>query len=243
MTIKGYSKFFGAELPLAGIYERTNYNKKTKEYYTTPTPIYYDAMPYLAEIIKKRTDEEYQTVVFCAGSTGSGKSNIGIMLCRALEEHWNVEKNYVLTKKKLFENILAEESKIVLIDEASLMLNSKNGMRSDDKSIEVLFDIIRSWSRVTVMCAPDEKRVNHAVVDTHVDILLKVPEESPIKGVDRRGFCDVYTKIRRDWGAPAHQFQCTILVDKMSGYVKNRYDRVKKQTQKDFLIQELAKCG
>lgn len=240
--IVGYSKFFGCELPICGSFERP-YRNRYGEWDTQTVFIYYDALGAFAKLIKKRSRDKYQTTVFIAGSTGSGKSNIGINICRAIEENWDVELNYVLKKKKLFERILSEDSsKVVLIDEGSLMLNSKNGMRNDDKSIEQLFDIIRSWARITVICAPDENRVNHAIVESHVDFMLKVPEESPIPGVDRRGFVDIYVKKRRDWGKPAYIYKATILVDKLGPRVDAKYQKVKKATQREFLEAELAKC-
>lgn len=242
MTVYGYSKYFECELPLAGVYERP-YKTRYGTWDTYEVPIYYDALDAVAAKIRKRTEDEYQTMAFVSGSTGSGKSNIGVMLCRAIEPHWDVEENYILNKKKLFTKVLDEDgSKVVLIDEGSLMLNSKNGMRNDDKSIEQLFDIIRSWSRVTVICAPDENRVNHSIVETHVDIMLKVPERSPIPGIDRRGFVDLYETIRRDWGKPSYGYKATLLVDKMGPRVGKRYADVKKRTQREFLISELAKC-
>lgn len=240
--IVGYSSFFGCELPLAGTYERP-YKDRFGGYDTYEVPIYYDALDAFARIVKQRTKEKYQTMIFVSGSTGSGKSNVGINICRAIEDEWSIEQNYILKKKTLFERILADDSsKVILIDEASLMLNSKNGMRNDDKSIEQLFDIIRSWSRVTVMCAPDENRVNHAIIDTHVDYMFKVPEKSPIPGVDRRGFVDLYEKRRRDWGKPAYIYKATLLVDKIGPRIDSRYQKVKKATQREFLEKELAKC-
>lgn len=242
--ILGYSRFFKDWLEVVGSYDRP-YKTEFGDWDTYEVPIYANALPHLAKWIRRRRAEHYQTLVFCAGSTGSGKSNTAIKLCREIEPNWSVEKNYILTKKELFSRILdeGETSKVMLIDEASYMLNSKNSTRSDDKSVEILFDIIRSWSPVTVMCAPDENRVNHGIMDTHVDLLLKVPEHSPIAGMDRRGFVDIYTRLRRDWGKPAFTYQCTTLVDQIGPRVKKRYEDIKRQTQREFLMKELEKCG
>lgn len=165
--------------------------------------IYSDMIEYLADYIAARQKKELQTVIAITGRTGSGKSTLALQIAKAYSPDWDVEANYIYSvsdlKKKLRKGRAADP--VSLFDEASVSLNSKNALAKADKEIVVLFDTMRSWKWVTLMCLPSFSSLNKTIRDTHVDLLVSCPNAPLVRGYASRGFFEVYRPKMSTWAS------------------------------------------
>ena len=165
--------------------------------------VYTDMLDYLVSYIKSRQKKELQTVIAITGRTGSGKSTLALQIAKGYNPDWDIESNYIYSvsdlKKKLKKGTAADP--VSLFDEASVSLNSKNALAKADKEIVVLFDTMRSWKWITIMCLPSFSSLNKTVRDTHVDLLVTCPTAPLVRGYASRGFFEVYRPKTSTWAS------------------------------------------
>lgn len=214
-----YNKFFKKEMPVVGSYY---YDGKIRY-------VYEGGLEALAEKAAAASTKKYQTVSVFEGPTGRGKSTGGIHYLKAINPRWKIESGYVYGPPDLWRILKDDDAKLILIDEGSLLLNSKNAMRRDDVDIATMFDLMRVLGKTVVICAPKLESLNRHIRETHVDYLCKCPVYSPIPGVDPRGFLDIYVHVRRDWGKDYYKHVCTTIFPPLGRKLQEDYDKIKKK--------------
>lgn len=229
MTVEAYNRYLKAWLPVLAIY--TGYDGKDHYVYGSET------LTAFGELLNRRVKAKKQNNILYVGETGSGKSTAAIQVCRAQEHNWSVSDNYIYTIEDLQRKYSDPESHspISLIDEASIVLNSLDFMTKGAKSMVGLMDTMRSLGFSTHMCAPDMYEINSKVRNIHVDYLLMMPATSPLPGYEKRGFCNIYRHVRRDWGKGAYSLMATCIFDDLPPRVKKEYEPIKKAKQLQLL--------
>ena len=224
-TVKrtAYCKWLGKRLPAIGETEdgRVIYDDLTEEF---------------AKLLSRRIDEHRQNVIVVDGPTGSGKSTFAINLCRAMDPDWRLRPNYIYSKADLAKKLRNPQSPVSLFDEGSVILNSKNVMRGDDKAIIGLFDTMRSRGWTTVICLPSVYSLNSVIRTYHTDFLCRMPMRAPVYGYDERGFVRIYRNVRNEWSAKSHFTHCAWTVFKpLSQDVDLVYQVIKSEHQNVML--------
>lgn len=209
--------------------------------------IYSDAFDIFVKELRDRTKKHQQNVVIIDGDTGSGKSTLAIKLCYALAKKMNVpfslDKDYIYTLSNLWDKLEdPNASPINLIDEGSLLINSKSAMTRENKDVVNLFNTMRSRGWTTIVCVPSIKQIDKGVRTTHADFRVHCTSEdsSILKGYGR-GFFEVNRAIRYEYskdGEPYWYLQYTGVFKPLDPQTDSEYQVIKLSRQK-MLIKEM----
>ena len=229
-----YSTHFKDFCPLLGEYER----------YGEYRPIVDNGLELLVKRLKERVKHNYQNVVEINGGTGSGKSTVGMKLCYLMDNKWDMEQNYIYTvgdlKKKLKNWKTA--SPISLFDEGSVILNSLDTMSRDSKDVVMLFDTMRVLHWTTFICIPDHNALNKRIRDFHIDYRLICPNKPILDGYDKRGFVEIHTFERSDFGKGYAPLRLTTRYDDVPPRIRELYNTIK-QTHLMERMEKFANTG
>lgn len=226
--IKAFNPFFHQWIPVVAEYEG---------YYGVMNYIYGpECIEAFGNLLNNRIKNDFQNNVLYVGETGSGKSTCAIQVCKAQNKEWSIKDNYIYTVEDLQKKYKSPEkfSKISLIDEASIILNSLDILTKNSKRIVGLLDTMRSQGFSNHMCAPDISEINTRVRNIHVDFLLRVPYKSHIPGVERKGQIDIYRHLRRDWGKDAWQLMASCIFKDLLPKAKAEYLKCKEEKQRQI---------
>lgn len=214
-----YNKHFKSWAHLVAEYER----------YGEIRPIVSDGLDILAKRLKWRTSHDFQNVIEINGGTGTGKSTCAMQLAYKLNPDWDLEPNYIYTvsdlKRKLKDWKNADP--VSLFDEGSVVLNSLDTMSKSSKDIVMLFDTMRVLRWTTIICIPDHNTLNKRIRDFHIDYRLICPGKPLIKGFDKRGFVEIHSFARSDFGKGYAPLVMTTKYDDIPPRKREVYDRIK----------------
>lgn len=174
--------------------------------------IYSDAFDVFVDELKNRIKRKQQNVIIVDGDTGAGKSTLAIQIAIALgkklKQPFELEKDYIYTLDDLWNKLQdPKASPISLIDEGSLLLNSKNAMSKENKDIVNLFNTMRSRGWSTIVCVPSIFQIDKGVRTTHADYRLHCSSEdhSLMRGYGR-GFFEVSKAKRNEYSKDAEPY-------------------------------------
>lgn len=193
--------------------------------------IYKNLVKHFARRLRANIRAKHQNVVVVIGSTGSGKSTIAIHICLAIDPKWDLESNYIYDVDDLKRKLKKPQSKVSLFDEGSVILNSKNTMKSEDKEIMTLFDTMRSLGWTTVICVPKLASLNKGIRESHLNYVVVCPEKAPLRGYDARGFFHIHTAEHYTWGGDWYPMIATGTYPKLPKKLQLEYDRIKLEHQ------------
>lgn len=216
-NLVAYNRYFGKEMEVLGSYM---YGDELRY-------VYADGLKELANIWMKRKAKKYQTISLYTGKTGRGKSTAAIKTFQHIKPKWDIRSGYVYNSDDLGKVVKNKSSDFVFIDEGSIVMNSKNSMRKDDVHISQLFDVMRVYGKIVIICAPNHYGINKYIRDTHIDFMCKCPAIAPIPGYDPRGFIDIYVHKSRDWGEDYYKHVCTTTFDPLGRKTQEKYDEIK----------------
>lgn len=224
MTYYAYSKTFDRELELAGVAD-------------DGTLIYEDALPAFAELLKENIRDKRQNVIPVVGGTGSGKSMTTLRLIKLMDPYWRIEPNMVYTASDLAGKLARrnEANPITMMDEGSIILNSKNTMTRENKTITVLFDTMRSLGWTTFLDIPQFSTLDKSVREFHANYLVMCPAMSPVRGYDPRGFVKIYEHVVRDWGKSYFRHLVTTKSPLPPKTTRDKYEKIKLERQLKLL--------
>lgn len=199
------------------------------ERYGEIRPIVSNGLEILAKRLKWRTDHNFQNVIEINGGTGTGKSTVGMKLAYTLNPNWDLESNYIYTVGDLKKKIKnwKNADPISLFDEGSVVLNSLDTMSKSSKDIVMLFDTMRVLRWTSLIAIPDHNTLNKRIRDFHIDYRLICPGKPLIKGFDKRGFCEVHSFSRSDFGKGYAPLVMTTTFDDIPPRKREIYDRIK----------------
>lgn len=236
MRYHAYCKAFEKDLEVVATYTRDGRIE----------PVYRDAFPAFAEVLKGRIASKHQNVVLITGRTGSGKSTVAINLARCINPKWQLEPNYIYSTEDLKAKLgkygdgrsRRRVDPVSLFDECAISLNSKNALKKDDKTMVALFDTMRSLGWTSLLCIPNIDNLNKSVRESHIDYMIMCPNRSPVPGYDPRGFAEIYRHVYRDWGKSYYRLEAVTLTKRLPPVTQTEYDKIKLQHQlkllKDF---------
>lgn len=227
MTLKHQNRFLGKTLRVCAEYRRGN----------EIIPIYEDALPAFAGVLKGRIRQKYQNVVAITGRTGSGKSTLAIRLAYSINPAWCLDANYIYSTEDLKRKLAGRpySDPVSLFDECSVSLNSNNAMKSEDKTMVVLFDTMRSLGWTSLLCVPSMMSLNKRIREYHVDYMIMCPNKAPLPGYDPRGFAEIYQHVYRDWGEPYYKLRAVTLTKPLTETQQREYDKIKLAHQEKIL--------
>lgn len=227
MTYYAYSTTFDRELEVAGLADNG-------------TVIYENAMPAFADLLKENIADKRQNIVPVCGGTGSGKSMTILTLIKLMDPYWRLEPNMVYTSADLARKIARrnDANPITMMDEGSVILNSKNAMTRDNKNIGILFDTMRSLGWTVFIASPQYKLLDKSVKDIHSNYMVMCPAKSPVKGYDPRGFATIYEHEVRDWGEGYFKPLVTTKVPLPPKTTRDRYEKIKLERQLELLTEK-----
>lgn len=228
MKIQAFNPFFNKWIPIVAQYE--GYDGNINFLYGS------ECIEHFGQLLNQRIKNDYQNNILYVGETGSGKSTCAIQICKAQDKKWNIKDNYIYTIEDLQRKYRDPEkfSKISLIDEASIILNSLDILTKNSKRIVGLLDTMRSQGFSNHMCAPDVSEINSRVRNVHIDFMLKMPFKSHIPGINKKGQVDIYRHLRRDWGKDAWQLMASCVFKNLLPKIRKEYLQCKEEKQRQI---------
>lgn len=194
----------------------------------TEQGIYSDMLPTFVKILQGRIKDHYQNVAMINGGTGSGKSNLGVGVLKLMDPEWDLEANYCYDTIDYLDLLSNPTSRLILVDEATNVLNSLDSRDRQNNDAVKLLDMMRSFGRTSILCTPNFMAVNKRVRNDHTDFLLAIPDRPLIRSYKRRGFFELYIPIRNLWAEETY-WQCAGagIFSEMDPETKRIYEKVK----------------
>lgn len=195
--------------------------------------VYSDMIEALAYTMRQRLANHHQNVICIEGGTGSGKSTLAIQLCRALKRDWSVADNYIYGLDDLKRKLDKQETDCIhLFDEGSVILNSFNSQRAEDKQISVLFDTMRSLRWTTIICIPSFTSLNKRIRENHVDFRLSCPDKAPLPNYASRGFFHAYKRKKSQFARGVYWMPIgTGIFTPLKPRIDKEYQEIKRKSQ------------
>lgn len=194
--------------------------------------VYSDMVHVFAKKLKGRISNGYQNVVIIDGGTGSGKSNLAVAVLKEMDPFFDLKAGYCYDTEDYIDLLSDPSSKLILVDEATNVLNSLEYRDKRSNAAVKLLDMMRSFGRTSILCTPNFAAVNSRVRNDHTDFMLAIPEEPLLRGFKRRGFFELYTRKKNLW-ADSPYWVCAGagVFPPMKGELKEEYERVKREHQ------------
>lgn len=198
-------------------------------------PIYSNLVDAFAEKLKQHVKADNQAVIGIFGPTGSGKSTLGIKFCKALDKNWTLRDNLLYAPNDLKRKLNSENSNpINLFDEGSVTFNSLETTTKEGRKMSVLFDTMRTLHMISFIIMPDSGDLNKRIAK-HLDFMVECPHNAPLPGYTARGFFTISYPIRYKNGSVYWQKMGTGIYDKLGTRLKNDYDKLKREKQREIL--------
>ena len=219
MALMTYNDHFKTYAPIIAEYER----------YGEIRPIVDNGLDIFVERLKWRVKHDYQNIIEIIGGTGSGKSTCAIQIAYKINPDWDLESNYIYTVKDLKNKLKnwRTADPVSLFDEGSVILNSLDTMKRDSKDLIMLFDTMRVLRHTALIAIPDHNALNKRVRDFHIDYRLICPNKPLIKGYDKRGFVEIHSYLRSDFGKGYAPLVMTTRYNDIPPRIRKVYDKIK----------------
>lgn len=212
--------------PIGDAELRARYGKDQK-------PIVKDGISVLVQHLKNRIKQDKQNLVIIDGPTGTGKSSLAVHIATLLNPKWDMELNYIYDEDDLRVRMdtVTDKNPVFLMDEGSIILNSKNSLCRTDKQIVSLFDAMRVKHITTIICCPNAMKINKTILTDHVDFRLLCPSKSPLPDYKARGFVHVHSHWHATWtDKDAWPFIFTTTFPKMTRAQTLQYNALKERS-------------
>lgn len=214
--------------------------------------VYSDTFDIFVNILVKRIRNHQQNVIIANGDTGSGKSTLIIEMCFELAKKlgvpFNLSKDYIYSVDDLWGKLTdPNASPISLIDEASLVLNSKRAQSNDSLDVVNLFNTMRSRGWTTFLICPRLYQINKDVRITHADYVIycSSDDDSFLPGFGRGMFEISKAKrsrfAKKNGGEPYYVLQSTGVFKELPKKIDEVYQPIKKDAQEKLMSNVIEK--
>lgn len=161
-------------------------------------PIYLDLIAGLVAKLKRRIALNYQNVVLIVGSTGSGKSHLGVQIAEAMDPFFSLAGDYVYGPEDFADKIERSDYEpvcpVTLMDEGTLVFNKLDYQTKNGKDILKLLDISRTLGWTLIVIGPSMDEFNSKFLAVHVDYMIDAGAGPAVDGYKRRGWFKIYRK-------------------------------------------------
>lgn len=184
--------------------------------------------------MKKSNKGDRDTVLLMGGYTGSGKSVLGMQICKFFNPHFNIE-NIVYDHKKLIDiGWSLPSGSAILYDEAGESAASFQGANKRVSRLQNFLRVIRQKNHYIVLIMPDLWEFKTAIATQRADAYILVYEaenknykrHDPVSQPTQRGHFAFYNrkKLRELYvlGKKFHNYPSKIQMD-FGGDFSNRY--------------------
>lgn len=125
--------------------------------------------------IKEKFLENKKDFVICiVGVKGTGKSTLGLQMCKWIDPTFNADRVYFYGDNFLKGMRDIKPGQSILFDEAILSLNRRNSMTNINKKLMTAFNIFRKKAGFIVLCIPHIENLDSSISTKHVFGLVRV---------------------------------------------------------------------
>ena len=119
----------------------------------------------LAEDVQESVKDEYDTVGVIVGKVGSGKSNLGVDVCKSCDPTFTLEERYVFDLLPFMTYLDEHWNELkpgmaFLMDEAVNMANSREWQNQVNVSFGKFLTMFRSLGLILILIIPEKKRLD-----------------------------------------------------------------------------------
>lgn len=228
---------FHSERKMTVIDKQVNIYKKSGKMFTRY--LCPELLERLAEDVHTNVQMEYDNLICIDGKEGSGKSNLAVALCRAIDPNWDLEKNYIYNYAEFVDAItngeVDDNKRVFLLDEGSLVANKRESMSEDSRRFIELLETMRSRGWTLVMCIPSADRLDIYIREHRMRYLLTAHEIAwdVVYTTKSRGFFEL--QFRRGSGLETFRTVAYGTFPRMSDEDRKVYNKLKANSQKRLM--------
>lgn len=129
----------------------------------------------LIETLKKTAEVDKDNLIPIDGTTGSGKSTLGIKMCVKACPWFDMEKDILFSRKELIDWVTtARPGSWCLADEAVNMLFKRDFASKDQKFLLRILDMCRDRNLTVLMCIPNFWALDRHVLEGRVRLRIHI---------------------------------------------------------------------
>lgn len=120
---------------------------------------------WLVEDMKENVSNDYDNLIIIVGKEGTGKSNLGVEICKCYDPSFNLEERYIYDflpfLKKLQQDFNEPgNGRAYLLDEATNLVSNRDWNKEANKHMIQLLEMFRSRGLTLVLCIPSFDRLD-----------------------------------------------------------------------------------
>lgn len=190
----------------------------------------------VAEDVRGRISDEYDSIITIVGDVGTGKSNLGVHIAELCDPTFNLKERYVYDFLPFLEKLKSDWDDLkpgmcFLMDEATNLANNRNWNNDVNKFFTQFLEMFRSLGLILILIIPTKQRLDvylrEGARTSHFLEALDLKDCGKYSG---RGYCDVNVM---EGGREIYVGMATF--PKMNTDVIDDYVALKKASQKDKL--------
>lgn len=132
----------------------------------------------LVEDMKENVAQDYDNLVIIVGKEGTGKSNLGVDICKSYDPTFTLEDRYIYDflpfLRKLQQDFDAPgNGRAYLLDEATNLVSNRDWNKDENKHMIQLLEMFRSRGLTLVMCIPSFDRLDKYIREFRARFILE----------------------------------------------------------------------
>ena len=151
----------------------------------------------LADDVKSSVKNEYDTIGIIVGKVGSGKSNLGVDVCKSCDPTFTLEERYVFDLLPFMKYLDEHWNELkpgmaFLMDEAVNIANNREWQNQVNVSFGKFLTMFRSLGLILIMIIPEKKRLDNYLREGERTKFLMECKDLPNGGkYEGRGFYEL----------------------------------------------------
>lgn len=187
----------------------------------------------LIEDMRANVYNDYDNLVVCYGPEGSGKSNLGVQICKMYDPTFTLQERYIYDFLPFLQRLQEDfkqpgNGRAYLLDEATNLASNRDWNQTDNKNMIQLLEMFRSRGLTLVMCIPSFERLDKYIREFRARFRLECKDLPKGNRFEGRGYFELtICKGNRTVGIGTF--------DQMNEEDKRIYEELKKSSQEKKL--------
>lgn len=133
---------------------------------------------WLVHDMQQNVSNDYDNLVVICGAEGTGKSNLGVDVCKSYDPSFTLEERYIYDFLPFLKKLQADfnepgNGRAYLLDEATNLVSNRDWNKDENKHMIQLLEMFRSRGLTLVLCIPSFDRLDKYIREFRARFILE----------------------------------------------------------------------